>query len=69
MRRFNRVFLYLVFPGLVLFWGIGWLLYWIGIRKIDKTKKFSTPNNLKIFVLNPEQEQLVKETFSESLEA
>jgi len=69
MRRFNRIFLFPAFPFLVLFWGIGWLLYWIGSQRIDKTKKLSNQNNIEMIALMPDQEQYIKKTSCESLEA
>ena len=69
MRGFERIFLYLFFPGLILFWGLGWLLYWIGIqRNSAKPQKSSTQNDLEMFVLTTEEDHLAKEAFSESSE-
>jgi len=70
MPRLNKVFLYLVLPVLVLFWAIGWLIYWIGSqRNFGKPKKLSTPSDLKIFALTSEEEHLLKDMFSVSSKA
>lgn len=67
MRRFGRIFLFLFFPGVILFWGLGWLLYWIGIQRISgKPQKLSAKHDLNMFVLTPEEEHFAEEAFSES---
>jgi hypothetical protein len=70
MPRLNKVFFHLVLPFLVLFWAIGWLIYWIGSqRNSGKPKKLLTPSDLKIFALTPEEEHLLKDMFSVSSKA
>jgi hypothetical protein len=61
MIRRNKVFLLLVLPFVVLSFFIGWFLYWINSqKKSTKSKKFSNPNELKFFVLAPEEKQVTK---------
>lgn len=69
MHRFRRLFLCLFFPGLILFWGLGWLLYWIGIQRSSaKPQKLSIQRDLEMFAVNLEEEHLVKDAFSASYE-
>ncbi len=69
MSRRGRVFLFLLFPGLVLLWGLAWLLYSIDFpMEIIKPKKSSIPNDLQMFVLTREEKNLDEDAFSESFE-
>ena len=70
MSRINRAFLFLIFPGLALLWGIGWLLYLTGSkRELGEPKKLSSIKDMEIFVLAPEEKNSDEDVFSESLEA
>jgi hypothetical protein len=49
---------------------IGWFFYWIGSGKeLGKLEKFSTSNDLKVFVLTPEEKQVAKDTHYKTLKA
>jgi len=62
MTRRNGIFVFLVLPIIILLFSIGWSFLWIDSRrKSDQPKKVSTPNNLKFFVLTPEEEQEVRQ--------
>ena len=68
MSRRNKVFLFFVLPVAVLSFSIGWFLYWIGPpRKSAKSKKLSTPSELKFFVLTPEEKHVTNEAHSEPI--
>jgi uncharacterized membrane protein len=70
MSRGNNAFLILVLPVVVLFWLIGWFFYWIGSwKELGKLEKFSTSNDLKVFVLTPEEKQVAKDTHYKTLKA
>ena len=56
MRSRNRFTAFLVMPLAVIFWFIGWSLFWIGSRK-RKAKPMGKPavDELRFAVLLPEQ--------------
>ena len=68
MHRFKGVLALLAFPSLVLLWGVGWLLYWTGSRRIDEPKKSSAFNDLEMFVSVPEEKNSDENVGSEMLE-
>ena len=68
MPRSNTAFSILVLPVAVLFWSIGWFLYWICSRKeLGRLEQRSTSNELEFFVLASEEKQAVKDTQYETL--
>ena len=70
MLRGNTVFLILILPVAVLLWSIGWFFYWIGSGlELGKLGKLSTSNDLKMFVLTPEEKQVAKDTHCKTLKA
>jgi len=67
MTRRNILFVLLFLPVIFLFFIVGWSLYWIGSqRKSGKNEIASTPNNLKFFVLAPEEEEEATDMHYES---
>jgi hypothetical protein len=57
MPRRNRLVSFLLIPIGVVFWLVGWSLYWIGLKRESKTQKPKMPHKkqLTFFVPTPEQ--------------
>ena len=68
MSRLRWAFIFPLFPVLVIFWSIGWILHCLGIKRLsgEKTKSVAE-KELELFVLAPQEEQLAKNAFPESL--
>ena len=68
MTRRNGLFVLLFLPIILLFFIIGWALYWIGSQRKSGSPKtvFLTPSKLKFFVLTPEEEKEATDKHYES---
>jgi len=65
MRSRNRFTAFLVMPLVVIFWFIGWSLFWIGSRKrrAQPVRKVAH-DELRFAVLMPEQKYVKQQTLA-----